>query len=321
MSLRKYGFALLALSLLLIASGCGSNSGIKLEENKLNVITTFYPLYDFSTKIGGERANVINLVPAGVDSHDWAPKPQDVKQISSADVFIYNGGGFEGWVDEFLEGLDADAKLVVVEGIHEVDLISANEEAEAEGEHGHEEETGHSHSHGDIDPHAWLSPQQSIPIAESILEGFVQADPENEAVYTANFESLKQKLLDLDAAYKQALEAAPRKEIVVSHEAYAYLARDYGLEQVGVMGLTPEAEPTAQDMKRIAEFVKEHDVKYILFEELASPKLAKTLADDLGIETLVFNPVEGLTEQQADDGEDYFSIMAKNLESLSRALQ
>ncbi len=303
----------------LILSGCGSNNGLELQEGKVNVMTTFYPLYHFTESIGGEHVHVINIVPAGVSSHDWAPKSQDMKHMTKADLLVYNGLGYEGWIDDFFSSLDSGHSMHIVEASRDVDLIHTDDTDEHEEEEAHEDDHGHDHGH--VDPHVWLSPLQAQMLAANIKAGLIEVDPEHQADYEANYEALKLQLKDLHQDYSEAIKQAPRKEFVVSHQAFGYLARDYGLTQLPIMGLSPDAEPTAQDMKRISQFVRDYDVKYILFEELVSPRIAETLADNLNIETLVFNPVEGLTQAQMDAGETYFSMMERNLTSLQKALQ
>jgi zinc transport system substrate-binding protein len=327
--LVKSNLTIVIILLFITASaGCGNTNDFTVE-GKVNVVTSFYPLYDFAKKIGGEHVNVVNLVPAGVESHDWSPKPKDMSNIAKADVFIYNGAGFEGWIDDFLDSLKKDSKLLVVEATHNVELIETGEhheeEHEEEGhkeehpdEHGHEED---EHGHGDFDPHAWLSPLQAKAMAATIKEHLIEADPEHTEDYEVNYNQLADRLQQLHEHLIQIVAEAVKKEIVVSHEAFGYIARDYNITQVGVMGLSPDSEPTVQRMKEITEFAKEHIIKYILFEELVSPRLAETLANTLNIGTLVLNPLEGLTKEQADADEDYFSIMDKNLTSIKKALQ
>ncbi len=351
------------LILLLMVTACSANQA-GLEEGKVNVVTSFYPLYDFTKKIGGEHVHVINLVPAGVDAHDWAPKSRDIVHMTEADLLIYNGLGFEGWLDDFLESLDSDANVKPVsatallepivlgeehedeEQAHEDDH-GHEEEAEAADDHGHEEEVAaddhahdeeqaheddhgheheeaaddHGHDHGGYDPHTWVSPLSAKLMAEQILHALIEVDPEHTDDYEANYEKLAAQFDALDQELRTIIDEGNRSDIVVSHHAYGYLERDYGLEQVAVMGISPESEPTPQDMKHIAQYVQEHEVQYILFEELASSRLADILAQEAGVETLVFNPVEGLTEEQAEAGEDYFSVMQRNLTSLEKALQ
>ncbi|WP_218033947.1 metal ABC transporter substrate-binding protein [Paenibacillus koleovorans] len=292
-------------------TGCGQ-SNVKLDPAKVNVVTTFYPLYDFSRQIGGEHVNVINLVPAGVEPHEWSPKSRDLKNMTQAQLFVYNGAGFEGWVHDFLDSRKDNAKPIVIEASQGIPLLNASEE---EGhDHDHKHEAG-------VDPHVWVSPKSAIRMAESIKNGLIQVDQAHKADYEANYARLAAQLQALDAKFKDSLAKAPRKEIVVSHQAFSYLARDYGLTQMPIMGLSPDSEPTAKDMMAINKFVKEHQVKYIFFEELVSDKLAKTLAGDAKIETLVLNPLEGLTEEQIRAGENYISVMERNLQNLLKALQ
>lgn len=285
-----------------IAAGVTAcSSGTADEEGKINVMTSFFPIYDMTRQIGGEHVNVTNMIPTGIDPHDWTYRSQDLVNMTDAQLFIYNGAGFDDWwVDEMLTSLGARKPAVAVasEGI---ELIT--------------------HRHGDVDPHVWLSPASALKIAENIKNALVAADPEHATDYEENYALLQNELELLHADYEAALTDAPRKEFVTSHQAFAYLARDYGLTQLSVMGLTTEAEPTSQDIKRIVDFIEEHDVKYILFEELASPELAKTLANDLGIELLSLHPIEGLTKQQEEAGETYISLMRHNLAALQLALQ
>jgi zinc transport system substrate-binding protein len=309
---------ILLLVLLLIAAAVGcSAAGVARDDGKISVAATFYPLYDFARKIGGDHVRVTNLVPAGVEPHDWSPKPQDMVKMTEADVFIYNGWGFEGWADDFLRGLKEGQGPVIVEAVRGIEPMRI---AEASPDETHDDEHD-GHAHTAIDPHVWMSPLQAVRIAENILEGLAAADPEHQADYQNNFAAFKAELNDLHKEYEKVIGEAERKDIVVSHHAYAYLTRDYGLRQIAVMGLSPDAEPTPQALKRISEYVREHEVKYILFEELASPKLAETLAKDAGVETLVFHPLEGLTPEQEKRGEDYFTLMRANLETLRKALQ
>ncbi|NGZ74156.1 metal ABC transporter solute-binding protein, Zn/Mn family [Saccharibacillus alkalitolerans] len=333
---KKYAgrfIAVLALAMLLVLSACGRNSAGTIVEGKVNVVTTFYPIYEFASAIGGEDANVINLLPTGVEPHDWTPRGQDIVNTSKAQLFFYNGAGLEGWVPDFLKGLDAGSKVKAVEVSKGVDLILTTEDdghnhGAAEEGHHHEgeehSEEGHAEESVDAkhtDPHTWVSPKSALIMAQNIRDSLIEADPEHKAGYEERYAALSGKLKELDTEFTEKLSAVPNKEIVVSHQAFGYLARDYGLKQHAIMGLSPDAEPRAQDMLNLAKLVKEEGIRYIFFEELVSDKLAKTLAGEAGVETLVLNPVEGLTQQQAKDGDDYFSLMRNNLQNLLLALQ
>lgn len=316
---RKFGLHAAGLTaaaaLLLITTACGGGASSKLDANKTNVVTSFYPLYYFASEIGGEDVNVVNLVPAGVEPHDWTPKSQDLEAASNAQLFLYNGAGLESWVDDFLQGLSKDSKVQTAEMSDGITLLEGDEEEE----HEHEED-GHDHT-GHVDPHTWVSPKSALIMAENVKDQLIQVDPEHQADFEANYEDLKTRLSDLDARFESELAGTSRKDIVVSHQAFSYLARDYGLNQVAIMGLSPDAEPRSQDLMNIVDFVKDNDVKYIFFEELVSDQLAKTLADEAGVQTLVLNPLEGLTPEQEKEGKDYISIMNENLDHLLQALQ
>lgn len=276
------------------------------EEGKLTVVTSLYPLYDFVQKIGGDQVHVTPLVPVGVDPHDWTPKLKDITNISETDVFIYIGAGFERWIDSILDSVEMDG--LVAEASMGITLIKAADEIKDD-------------HHGGYDPHVWTSPKQAMIIAENIVNVLIEADPDQEALFKSNYDELIHRLEALDEEIREVVEHGDRQEIVVSHQSFAYLARDYQFEQIPIMGLSPQAEPTVKDLQRITEFIEVHGIQYILFEELVSPRLAETLAADLHIETLVLNPLEGLTTEQQTTGEDYFSIMNENIETLRMALQ
>jgi zinc transport system substrate-binding protein len=313
--MRKRIYPLLLTALALALAGCGSGKD-SLAEGKLNVVTTFYPLYYLAKEIGGTKAHVVNLIPAGVEPHDWTPKSKDLITASKAQLFLYNGAGLEGWVDDFLKGAGSGKSLKTVEASKGIGLIAGHSDEQG-GDDGH----GHAHDGLDVDPHTWVSPKSAIVMARNIHAAFVEADPANRAVYDEHFASLADRLKELDRKYEAGLANLTKRDIVVSHEAFGYLARDYRLNQIAIMGLSPEAEPRAQDLLGISKFVKEHDVKVIFFEELVSDRLAETLAKETGAETMVLNPLEGLTPEQEKAGEDYLSLMERNLQNLRKALQ
>lgn len=318
-SLHKGLLLVVAVLLLMMLAACGPKSSGSIVEGKVNVITTFYPIYEFSSEIGGEDINAINLLPVGVEPHDWTPRSQDIINTSKAQLFLYNGAGLEGWVPNFLKSLDSDSEAKAVEVSQGVDLIMTDEE---DGhDHGHEDE-GAEHSDSlHTDPHTWVSPKSALVMAKNIKESLQSVDPEHSAGYEERYQKLAERLSALDSKFTEELGKLPNKEIVVSHQAFSYLARDYGLSQHAIMGLSPDAEPRGQDLLDLAALVKKEGIRYIFFEELVSDKLAKTLASETGVSTMVLNPVEGLTEAQEKNGDNYFTLMEKNLQNLILALQ
>jgi zinc transport system substrate-binding protein len=306
------------------SAGGGNGGNGRTDGGKPVVVTSFYPLFFLASEIGGDLVAVTNLVPAGVEPHDWTPKSRDLARISQADLFLHSGAGFEGWTDELLEGIEADSDVMVVEASEGIERIPLDGEAGARGQaHGQDHESGDDdHGHGGhVDPHVWVSPKSMLRMARNVRDALGAADPANAAPYGENYGALAGRLEALDEAYERELSGLPRRDIVVSHRAFAYLCRDYGLNQIAVMGLSPEAEPKAQDLKRIVDFVKGSGIRYIFFEELVSDRLARTLASEAGAETLVLNPVEGLTSEQEANGDDYVTIMEMNLQNLKKALQ
>ena len=310
-----------AVTALLLAGCGGNNAGVKNGSTesegsgkKLKVVTSFYPMYEFSKQVAGEHADVISLIPAGVEPHDWEPSAKDMANIKEADLFVYNGI-VEGWAEQALESAPND-KRVVVEASGGVQLMEGVEHGE-EGheEEGHEEEEGHG-----LDPHIWLSPVLAQQEVLAIQEAFVKADPEHKDDYKANADAYIAKLKELDDAFKSGLQGIKHTEFVTQHAAFGYLAKEYGLTQVPIAGLSPEQEPSPERMAEVVAFAKGREIKTILFETLVDPKIAQTIADEIGAKTDVLNPIEGLTEEEKKDNLDYIGIMTKNLEALKKAL-
>ena len=318
--MKKLGIKLAALvmSATFVLAGCGSNEGQKAssyseKSDKLKVTASFYPMYDFSKKIGGDKVEVKNMISSNVEPHDWEPTPKDLVSIGDSDVFVYNGAGMETWIDKVTKSSD-NKNLELVEASKGVKLLKGEEDEDAK------EEKEHEHEHGAYDPHVWLSPENAKKEMENIKNAFVKADPKNKDYYENNYNENAKKLDELDKKFKDELAKTKKKDIVVAHQAFGYICNAYGLNQVAIEGLSPDSEPDAAKMAEIAKFAKDNKVKYIFFEELVSPKVAETIAKEVGAKTEVLNPIEGLTDKQLKDGEDYFSIMNKNLEVLLKAL-
>lgn len=314
-------FLISAVTALLLA-GCGdeginnNNSGeSEASGKKLKVVTSFYPMYEFSKQVAGEYADVIGLIPAGVEPHDWEPSAKDMAEIKEADVFVYNGL-VEGWAEQALESAPND-KRIVVEASGGIQLMESEEHGHEE--EGHEEEE-HEEEGGSLDPHIWLSPVLAQQEVLAIQEAFEKADPANKDAYKANADAYISKLKELDNAFKSGLQGVKHTEFVTQHAAFGYLAKEYGLTQVPIAGLSPEQEPSPEQMAEVVAFAKEHKIKTILFETLVDPKIAQTIADEIGAKTDVLNPIEGLTDEDKKDNLDYIGIMTKNLEALKKAL-
>lgn len=274
----------------------------KSESGKIKVSTSFYPLYFFATQVAGDKADVYNVTPAGAEPHDYEPTAQDMANLESSNMLIFNGEGLEAWADNVKQNLSSKT-LVVVAG--------ENLATKTTIEDGNEM----------TDPHIWLSPALAKEMANKILEGFIQLDPENREYYQSNAEALILKLDNLDNEYRQGLADCKNRSIITSHSAFGYLASAYGLEQVSVAGLAPDEESSPQQLAGIVEFAKINNIKYIFSESLVSPRLSETIANEIGAQTLVLNPIEGLTSQEISRGKDYFTQMQDNLTNLKTALE
>ncbi len=274
-----------------------------VQSSKLQVAASFYPLYYFSQQIGGEKANVINITPAGAEPHDYEPTAHDIAQIEHSKLLILNGGGLEAWGDNIKQNLNSQDTAVVTvgEGLTTRQVTDTGENS--------------------TDPHIWLSPPLAEEIVDKITQGFLQVDPANKEYYLTNAAMLKSELAKLDKEYRQGLNKCLEKNIITSHAAFGYLAASYGLHQVSIAGLSPDAEPSPQQLANIVKFVEANDIKYIFFESLVSPRLSDTIAHEVGAKTLVLNPIEGLSNEEASKGKNYFTEMQNNLANLKTALQ
>ena len=302
----------LSLSLL---TGCGTQpADTAADDGRLRVLTSFYPMYDFACKIGGDCIDVTNMVPSGTEPHDWEPSTNDLKNLEKADVFIYNGADMEPWADDLL--VSRSDTLRVVEASENVELRTTD----GEHEHAHEHE-GADHHHGDFDPHVWLDPENAKIEMEAIRDALCAADPENSTVFQSNYEKYAAELDALDAEFREKLASLPNRTIVVAHEAFGYLCDAYGLTQVGIEGLSPDSEPDPGRMAEVIDFVREHSISTIFFEELVSPKVAEAIASETGAQAKMLSPLEGLSDEQAAAGADYFSVMHDNLAALMEALK
>lgn len=322
----KRTLPLLSLLLALALAGCGAQGAASAAPSAaepseaaaepLSVCASFYTMYDFASKIGGDRVAVTNLVPSGMEPHDWEPSAGDLAALEEADVFIYSGAGMEHWVDTVLASLSNES-LVTAETSAGIPLLagghSHDDEEEAEADHDEEEAESY-------DPHVWLNPQYAKLQMAAIRDAFTQADPEGADYYAANYDTYAARLDDLDADFRETLSPLPNHDIVVAHQAFGYLCQAYGLNQIAIEGLSADSEPDPARVAEIITLAQERQVKVIFFEELISPKVAETIADAAGAETMVLSPIEGLSDDRQAAGDDYFSVMEQNLEALSYAL-
>lgn len=312
----------------LLMSACGNkkdNDNIgTVNEGKLTVYTTVYPLQYFTERIGGDFVDVQSIYPAGADEHSFDPTQKDMIALSDADLFFYIGLGLEGFVEsaqktlknervELVATAESISKEQLEEGHHE-------DEAEEDGHEGHDEH-GHEHEHGQFDPHVWISPVLSIELASSIKEALISKMPDEKETFEKNFSMLEDDLMDLDERFKEMAGNAETKTYFVSHAAFGYIANEYGLKQVAIAGLNSQSEPSQKQLAKIVEQAKAENVHYILFEQNVSSKLTEVVRKEIGAESLMLHNLGVRTQDDIKNNETYFTLMEHNLHVFEQALK
>ena len=265
----------------------------KQNNQKIDVVVSFNPLKEFAEAVGKDKIEVKVIVPEGTEPHDFEPKPRDMEIINKAKVFVYNGLGMESWVEKTLGALD-NKNLNIVEASKGAELIKDK----------------------NYDPHTWLSLREAKTEARNIKDALVKVDTANKDYYEKNYEDFSKKLDDLYNDYKKKFDTVTNKNFVTGHAAFAYLCRDFGLEQKSVEDMFAEGEPTPQKMKELVDFSKQNNIKTIFMEELASPKVSETLAKEVGAKVEKIYTIES-----KEDDKDYLQSMKDNLEKIYNSLK
>lgn len=296
---------------LLVACAASSGTASDGVPGRIRVATTIYPIEYFAERIGGESVEIVSLIPPGVEAHDFEPRVSDLIDIARADLFIYNGAEFEPWVGRALKALGGDAPP----SFESVELLRTSLFAASGDENPNE--------NGDegFDPHVWLSPLNAVLQVEAIVSALSTFKPGLAGEYESAGNVLIGQLESLDRAFRSGLSECGLDTFVTSHAAYGYLADEYGLEQIAVAGLSPDAEPKPRTLAKIARRMTDLGVSYVLVEPIANARVGDTLARETGAGTLPLHPLESLTKEEQAGGADYFSIMNQNLETLVVALE
>lgn len=294
-----------------LCMGCTPQSKTLSSSDKLQVYTTIYPLEYFAKRIGGSYIEVKNVVPLGIEPHDFEPTAQTVVRLSQADVVIYNGAGLEGWIEKLTANLD-QTKTQVVNTTEGLSLLE---------DPGHEHHHGHGHAHeSDADPHVWLDPNLALQQAVKIKQALIQKDRKHQKEYEQNFDALAKEFNALDREFSEMSQKAVKREFVTSHAAFAYLAKRYHLVQIPITGVSPMDEPSPKKIQEIINTMKKYHINVIFFETLGNGKMAEAVRRETGAEALMLNPLEGLTTKEQQQGADYFSMMRENKKGLVKAL-
>lgn len=268
-------------------------------EGKKTIYASFYPVAEFVKMIAGDKFEVKTIISTSEEPHSFELTSQTMKDLSMADLIAYNGAGMESFIDDLKDNVKDDDKFLDLSA--GLSLLDSSKEGS---------------DMASINPHTWLSIKNAKVMVDNVYRKLSSMDPDNEGYYKENLEKILAKFDDLDKKFEDELAKVNDKEkyFVVSHAAFNYLADDYGLKQVAVTGISPEEEPSAKDLKTIADFVKDKNIKTIFFEGKATPKVAKTLAKNTGTKTSTLYTMENLDEQMIEKG--YLGLMEENLKAL-----
>lgn len=302
--------SLAAIGLAMIAISCGGNGastdGANTGSATVRVITSMYPLEYFTAQIGGDRVQVDGVVSSGGDVHDFEPTPGDLRKIAGADLIVYNGLGFESWIDALLAAGDAPDTAVQASSSSVARHFDSNGVA--------------TDSDDDLDPHLWLDPVLAVTQVRAVTVGLVMTDPEGRAIYMANSDALIDRLTALDRQFTEALGTCSRDTFITSHDSFNYMAARYGVNAIGISGINPESEPSPRALADLSNLVSDSGIEYVLVSPIDSERLSDTLARETGVESLPLHSLQNLTSDQKKSGETYFSLMEQNLASLVTAL-
>ncbi|MEO4051833.1 zinc ABC transporter substrate-binding protein [Solibacillus sp. CAU 1738] len=330
--MKKYLYLfLLTITAIFLVACSSEEQPSEKAEGKLNIYTTVYPLQYFTERIGGDFVQVRSVYPAGANEHSFEPTQKDMMALADSDIFFYIGQGLEGFVENAKKTLAnehvklvATAENVTEEQFHistgHTHTEAEQHEDDLDGDN-HEEEGHDDHSnHNDHDTHLWLSPVISKDLALSIKEALTTALPEQEAIFTENYEALVAELDALHKDFETMAANTTKKTFFVSHAAFGYIAGHYGLTQVPVAGLNSQSEPSQKELTAIVDLAKKENVQYIFFEQNVSSNLAKVIQKEVGAEPLILHNLSVLTKEDIENEENYFSLMKRNIEQLEKAL-
>lgn len=301
MNIRRRLLTAGAATLLVAAPACSSTQGASGQDgHKLQVVAAFYPFQYVAQQVAGERADVSSLTAPGAEPHDLELTARQVGSLSEADLVVYQAG-FQATVDKAIQQATPRKAVDVATLVTLLPPAGGGEEGE----------------HLAKDPHEWLLPSNMVAIARGIQQKLAEVDPQGADTYRANADALVKKLDQLDTSFATGLKNCQRKDFITSHAAFQYLAKQYGLNQVGISGLSPDEEPSPARVAEVQRLARQHGVTTIFYENLVSPAQARAIAGDLGLRTDVLDPLEGITKDSR--GSDYIAVQQSNLKALQQA--
>ena len=283
-----------------------SNSGT----SKLKVAASFFPLYEFARNVGGDKAEVYSFLPIGNEPHSWEPSIQQIEELKGTKLFIYNGAGMEAYISKFMESGEFQNMTFAkaTDGITLLKADSAEDDKEILAQ-------------GGMDPHVWNDPILAEQEVTNIKNAMKKADPTNAQYYEDNANAYIAKLASLDNSIKTGLSNCKKDTFVSFHNAFNYFSNRYGIHDVWITGIAPEADVPPQDIQRVIQIAKDKDVKIIFSEDLVDPRLANTLAGEVGAQVLILSPLEGINQTEQQEGKTYLDKWYDNLHNLRIALE
>lgn len=313
---KKRFLPVIFILVMVLSGGCSvKNRYQDLDESKITVIATLFPQYDFVRQIAGEYANVILLLPPGMESHSFDPSPADMIAIDNSDIFLYTGAEMEAWAEKVIGTIDSE-KVMVVDLSADIPLVRTSD---IEHEHGEEEE----HGEHIFEPHIWTNPVYAKIMVQNISDALKEADPEHADVYNERTDVYLAELSGLDEEIRETVSGARQKTIYFGGRfALYYFVREYGLSyEAAYDSCSSETEPSAKRVAHIADEMKEHGIKIIYYEELTDPKIAKTIAEETGSTMLLWHSCHNVSKEDFDNGVTYLELMQQNLINLKAGLE
>ena len=315
--MKKLFTILLILLSIVLLFGCQEEAERKeaLDPNKITIVATLFPQYDFARELAGDKANILLLLPPGMESHSYEPTPGDIITIQESDIFLYTGDEMEPWVSGIAANI-GESPLVA-------DLSQGI--TLCEEEHAHEEEEGHGHEtdhHHEFNPHIWTSPVLAMQMVKNVEQALITADPANAEFYHSNAASYLEKLGALDQEFRTVVENSAQDTVYIgSRFSLYYFMEEYGLSHIAAYdSCEEEAEPSIKRVISMIEEMKSSGVKAIYYEELTEPYIANTIAESADAEALLFHSCHNVSKDELNEGATYLSLMKQNVENLKKGL-
>lgn len=315
-------FFLIVTMILLLCSSC--TPSVPQQDNALKIVTTIFPPYDFAKAVAGDAAEIHMLLKPGTESHSYEPSPQDILLVESCDLFIYNGGESDVWVETLLSTLDTSGFRV----LRMMDCVQTLEEEAVEGMHTvHEHHDHHQEEfHPEIaeyDEHIWTSPKNAIRITEAITQTLCDIQPQQAEEFRLHADSYQRELEQLNKTFETVVNEGNRKMVIFGDRfPFRYLAEEYGLEyRAAFPGCSAESEPGAKTVAYLIDKVREEEIPNIFYIEFSNQKIAKTIQEETGAVPLRFHSCHNLSKDEMEQGMTYLTLMQQNAENLKEALQ